>query len=525
MIRSWLERHGYLFAVLCIAISTLIFYPGRDYFAKGQWALLYLLIVVLVASFSGVRPALLTAALAFLAWNFFFLPPHHTFAVTDPKDWLSLVVFLLVGIAMGIQTGRMRQREAEAIAREKEATLLNRFSSHLVSQTTTAGMAEVLLDEVSQATGASSTALYLPDEAGKLSCSPARTTDGPLAPEAGRMAQWVYEHVKAIGLPVARGTAQDMSGWPVSVPHSEVVPGGPHRDIVLPLQSASRIEGVLYVGAKSDGTEYTAHDARLLVSIANQAAAFIDRRRLQRIASQAEALQEADRLRSAFLSSISHELKTPLASLTATITGLLEGDVEWDSTVARQELEAVNDDLSRLNDSINSLLDLSRLEANAWAPQRDWYEIGEILGSAVSRVPQKQRDRISFSLPDDLPPIHVDFAQWARALQNLLENALLYSGPDQPVYVGASADKQEVRMWVEDRGPGTTPEERTAIFDKFYRGTAASKVPSGTGLGLAITREIVRSHGGRIWVEDAHPHGARFVIAMPREEEDANAGA
>lgn len=516
MFKSWLERHGYVFALLCIAISTLLFYPGRDYFAKGQWALLYLLIIVLVGSLSGVRPALLSALLAFLAWNFFFLPPYHTFVITDTRDWLSLAIFLLVGIAMGVQTGRMRQREAEAIAREKEATLLNRFSSHLVSQTTTAGMAQILLDEVYQVTEAVSTALFLPDEFARLVCSRSLPT-GELSDEIAQLAAWSYEQAKAIGLPVARGLA-GTAGQPVSVAHDEALPGGVRKDIVFPLQSASRIEGVLYVGAKTDGTAYTAHDARLLVSIVNQAAAFLERRRLQSVANQAEALREADRLRSAFISSISHELKTPLASVTATITGLLEEDVEWDSAAVREELVAVGEDLGRLNDSINALLDLSRLEANAWSPQQEWYEIGEILGSAISRVPQKQRDRITFSLPDDLPLVRVDFAQWARALQNLLENALAYSGAGQSVRVGASADAHEVRMWVEDTGPGVAAEERTAIFDKFYRGKASSTVPSGTGLGLAITREIVKSHGGRIWVEDVEPHGARFVIALTREE-------
>lgn len=524
MLRSWLERHGYVFAVLCIAIATLVFYPGRDDFAKGQWALLYLPIIVLVASTSGARPALVAALLAFLAWNFFFLPPYHTLAVTDPKDWLSLFVFLLVGIAMGLQTGRMRWRESEAIAREQEAKSLNRFSSHLVSQTTTAGMAEMLLSEVSKATDAAATALFLPDESGTLLCS--RSLPVPpeeLDPAVSGLALWVYEQAKAIGLPTIRShTGTPPEGWPVSVKHADTPFGESRLDIVLPLQTASRMEGVLYVGPKRNGAEYTIHDARLLVSIANQAASFLDRRRLQHIATQAEALREADVLKSAFVSSVSHELKTPLASVTATVTSLLEGDVEWDSATLRRELGAVSEDLGRLNDSIGSLFDLARLEANAWLPQRDWYELGEILSTAVSRVPQKQRARISFDLPDYLPLIRVDFAQWARALQNLLENALAYSGSDQTVCVGASADWNEVRIWVEDQGPGIAPEEQAHIFDKFYRGKASARVPSGTGLGLAITREIVRSHGGGIRVEDVQPHGARFVITLPNNASECD---
>jgi len=275
------------------------------------------------------------------------------------------------------------------------------------------------------------------------------------------------------------------------------------------------MEGVLYVRARPERAEYTVHDARLLVSIANQAAVFLERGRLQAIATQAEALAEADRLKSAFLSSVSHELKTPLASVTATVTGLLEDDVEWDPGNVREELSAAADDLDRLNESISSLLDVSRLEADAWSPQKGSYEIGEIIGSAISKVPEKEKARINFSLPDDLPTIYVDLAQWARALQNLIENALTYSGAGEPVCVGASADSAEMRIWVEDHGPGIPEEEKPRVFDKFFRGEAAAKAPSGTGLGLAVAREIVRSHGGRISVEDVRPHGARFVLSLP----------
>ena len=337
MTRSWLERHGYVFAACSIAVSTAVFYTGRDDFAKGQWALLYLPIIVLVASTSGVRPALLAAVLAFFSWNFFFLPPYHTFAIADPKDWLSLFVFLLVGIAMGLQTGRMRWRESEALAREREAALLSRFSSHLVSQMTTSGMAEILLDEVANVTGAVSTVLYLRDESGKLACArvlPVGADD--LDPEIAQLASWAYEQAKAVGLPAVTSVAgTGLEGWPISVKHSDVLPGSTRKDIILPLQAASRMEGVLYVGARQDGSEYSVHDARVLVSIANQAAAFLERRRLQAVATQADALREADVLKSAFVSSISHELKTPLASVTATITSLLEEDVAWDPACKR----------------------------------------------------------------------------------------------------------------------------------------------------------------------------------------------
>jgi two-component system sensor histidine kinase KdpD len=473
-LRSTIERHGYVFAVACIAASTGVFLVGRGYFAKGQWALLYLLIIGLVAGLSGVRPALLAAVLAFFTWNYFFLPPFHTFVVADPKDWLSLVAFLIVGMSVGLLTGRMRDREAEAVVRERETLLLNEFSGHLVSDTTVEDMADLLIREVKRITKTSRVTLLLTDKSGVMK---------EVGPESGR------------------DEGKD--------------------EIFIPLRTASRQEGALYIGCRLDGEPFSERDIRFLEALANLSAAFLERKHLQSVAVQSEALQEADKLKNTLISSVSHELKTPLASITATVSNLLEQDVEWDEPHVREELLAVEDDLQRLNSSIGALLDLSRLEASAWEPKKELYEFGEILGTAVSKIPQKQRSRIKYDLPDDLPQIAVDFPQWSRAIQNLLENALSYSPEESSVRVGASASEDDVRIWVEDEGPGILPEDKNRIFEKFYRGATSAKVPSGTGLGLAVTREIVKSHQGRIWVEDVAPHGARMVISLPKGADEA----
>lgn len=519
--RSTIERYGYVFAVACIAASTAVFVPGRAYFAKGQWALLYLLLIGLVAGLSGVRPALLAAVLAFLAWNFFLLPPYGTFRLADPNDWLLLFVFLVVAVAMGVQTGRLREREAEALAREREMALLNSFGAHLVSETSVTEVADVLLAEVKQITAARCATLFLADEQGQLR-EFRRVAEDQCPSDAfvAQAAEWAHRQSKAIGLPyVKRRSVVPGVAWPISVDHSQAGATEPRHDMFIPLQSARQQEGVLYIGERRDAQPYALHDARLLVAVANQAAAFLERKRLQAGAMQADVLREADRLKSTLISSVSHELKTPIASITATLTNLLEEDTEWNAENVRGELEALRDDASRLNSSISALLDLSRLESAAWEPSLDWYEFGEVLGTAISKLPHKQRSRIQFSLPDGLPQIRVDFQQWARVLENLLENALHYSPADSPVKVGASATESAVLMWVEDQGPGIPPEDRERIFEKFYRGETSTKAPAGVGLGLAVTREIVRFHGGRVWVEDVTPRGARFVVSLPRQED------
>ncbi|MHB0997637.1 MAG: DUF4118 domain-containing protein [Armatimonadota bacterium] len=515
------EWRKYFIDFLIVAVSTLVFIQGREYFAKSQWALLYLLIIVLVASRSGVRSSIVTAVTAFLAWNYFLLPPYHTFSVSDPKDWLSLFIFLGVGIAMGLQTGKLKQREALAKTRERETSLLNTFSAHLVSDLSIDEMADILASDVAESMKARSAVLFIPADQNRLVPVGSLATSIRVKSEVMQMAEWSYRESTAIGFPDVDNRHKVLpDGWPVSVSHEKVGIDAPRNDIVIPLHTASRQVGVLYIGGKDDGRFYSVSEARMLMAIANQSAAFLERKLLNSIAVQADALREADRMKSTFVSSVSHELKTPLASITATVTNLLENDLTWDDASVKEELSAVRDDLDRLNDSISSLVDLSRLESSAWSPNRDNYELGEILGTVLTKLPMKQSEQISFSLPDDLPSIYVDYAQWVRVFVILIENALSYSGSDDGVYIGASYDENIIKMWVEDRGFGIPQEERGRIFDKFYRGSTSAKVTSGTGLGLAIAREIVRSHDGKIWVEDAKPHGARFVIMLPQNGED-----
>ncbi len=519
ILRYLAKRHGYFFAAASVLTATAAFLPGRDHFARAQWALLYLLVVGLVAGLAGVRPALGAAGLAFLLWNFFFLPPHNTFAVHDSKDWLSLFVFLVVAVAMGTQTGRLREREAEALAREREMAMLNQFSARLVSDSSISDIAQLLMGEVAQITGARSAALLLADEEGNLQEHRSCADDaGGLESSVLCIAQWAQAHSKGVGLPpITRRSDTDAAGWPISVDHVQAGASTHREDLFIPLQTIDRLEGILYVGQRSSGGPYRVSDVRPLVAVANQTAAFLERKRLQAASVQADALREADRLKSTLISSVSHELKTPIASVTATIGNLAEQDVEWDKDKAAHELASVQEDLDRLNSSINALLDLARLESAAWEPRREWYDLADVVWAAHSRIPQKQRSRIQVSLPEALPMVFVDVTQMARALENLLANALIYGPPDSAVLLGASVEEGAFRVWVEDEGPGIRPEERERIFEKFYRGRSSSQSTPGTGLGLAVAREVIRFHGGRIWVEDVGPRGARFVISVPTE--------
>jgi len=511
-------QNKYFLAVMCMAAATAVFLPGRGYFAKGQWALLYLLIIVLVARLWGAKPAMLAAAIAFMAWNFFFLPPFNTFMISDIRDLLSLGVFFVVGGTIGYLTGRIKEREALAVAREKDLALLNRFGAHLVSDMQTPDMSEALLREMIAATEAVSAALFLPDDRGGIKLFQALGEHAQDDKIIRSTATWVFQNVKAVGLPGNPGEITIGAGaWPISVDHDSAKSKTSGCDVFVPLQSVSRVEGILYLGERRDRERYDLHAAQLIVSLANQAAVFLERKRLSDEAVAGDALREVDKLKSTLISSVSHELKTPLASASATVTNLLEPDTDLDEEATRVEIQSLRHDLDRLNSSIGSLIDLSRLEAASWTPKIEVYETGEILASVMSKIAPRQKMRVVFSIPEDLPAIRVDFNQWAQALQNVLENALIYSPDDKPVEIDAYRTQGGLDIWVSDEGPGISAEDKQRVFEKFFRGRSSASAPTGTGLGLAVSREIVNHHGGTIRIEDNEPHGTRVVISLPNE--------
>ena len=260
-------RHGYLTAVLAIALSTAVFLTGRDLFAKGQWALLYLLIILLVAGGAGAGPAVFAAVLAFFTWNFFFLPPYHTLQVHDAKDLVALAAFLVVGIIVGIQTGRMREREARAVARERETAALNRLSAAIVSQTSTDEMAESCLAEVVELLGAGGAVLFV------------REGDELLAHRASPTSDTVGADVAESALRILRCADTTVE--------QELSPAQADDEALnVAVRSPSGVLGVLTVLARPKGQRYSEADEQLVASLANLVGAFLERERLQAAAAQ-----------------------------------------------------------------------------------------------------------------------------------------------------------------------------------------------------------------------------------------------
>lgn len=502
---------GYPFAACLIALASLTLLPFRALLPSTTIMLLYVPAIIVAGRFAGTRVSAVSAVLGFLALDLLFVPPFYHLTVAAVSEWLGLLVFLVVALVSGQQTGALRQRERAALNRQRELEFLNRLSFRIASEKSLQSTAEFIARQVTEVLDAERIALYLGGAGSAAAeCLAQAGSPKPSSGEATLVA-WTVRTGAAVGLPEVPGLGVEEGI--VSVGADDAVSGVSADGVFLPLRGAQGLQGALYARLGGRGRP-TADDVRLLVAVANLAAAALERQRLEDMAARTEALREADRLKATFLSSISHELKTPLAAATARVTGLVDEEDLSDSTHTREELLAVADDLTRLNGSIGDLLDLSRLESDAWQPSFERCELRDILGTTISRLPATSRGRVQFQLPDDLPDLEADFAQLARAIGHVLENALMYSAQDQPVIVGASA-RGEFRIWIEDRGPGVSDEEKPHVFEKFFRGGTAATSPTGTGLGLAIAREIVRSHGGTLMVEDVTPSGARFVMTLP----------
>ncbi|MCK8115815.1 DUF4118 domain-containing protein [Anaerosoma tenue] len=495
-IRETMRRHGYPAAALAIVGATALFIPFRELLGGERWGWPYLLVLGFVAGTAGVGPGVLSAVLAFFAWNFFFIPPYHTLFVASRGDVIHLAAFLVVGTAIGLQTGRLRDRELVAQREERHTAALNRLSRSLVSETNAASLAEAARRELTDIAHARAAAFWIPGADGALRSI---GEDAPPASEVTRL----WRHMTS---------GADTTPGPVVVtPHGEGEEIDGQR-MLVPLVSAQTAEGLLELSAERPLDEA---ESRFVRSLANLLAAFLHSQRLNRVAMHAAAAQEAERLRSAVVSSVSHELKTPLASITAAVTDLLEPDVERDAGAIREKLHDITEDLDRLDEAIADLLDVSRLEAQAWRPRPDDFEVGELVGSVVSRLPRAARERIRFAVPEDLPMLHLDFVQLSRALHHVIVNAIDYS--EGPVTVGAAADDR-MTVWVSDTGPGIPADEKPLVFDKFYRGREGRAHRSSTGLGLSITREILRANEGDIAIADERPRGTRILLMLPLKE-------
>ena len=484
---------SFVVATLGMGLATLALLSIKGLLGPGDTALLILPVIVGVAAVGGVRAGVLGALLGFFVAKYFFFPAYYSLHSDDPRDWTSLVVFELIGLAMGTQTTRTQQRQVDLGAREREASILYRLSRELATEESPEGVCRRVISTLAGIVPDGRSEIVLATTS-TLPQRAARSTPGDVPPRAA-----------------------DPSGSVPTTRASEDVYGEQRGDTWTTTLATEREEGTLNITGARPGRR----ERRLCAAVAQLAATHLARIRLRALATRAEAVHETERLKSNLVSSVSHELKTPLAIVTAIVTNLLEADLEWTPGTVHAELEVAANALELLNASIGDLLDLSRLESGNWMPAFDWYDVDDILGTVIDKVPRIWQSRVQLAVATGAPMVYVDFVQWVRMLGHIVENALIYGGDDTPVTIRVYRTNNALVFSVEDQGPGVAPEEADQIFGKFYRGRLSAIAPGGTGLGLAIAREIVEFHGGRIWSETisevtGNPRpGARFTVTLP----------
>ncbi|MFI5272909.1 MAG: ATP-binding protein, partial [Ktedonobacterales bacterium] len=508
----------------------------------GNLSFFYLIFVLGLGPPGARQPAIAASLLAFLAYDFFFVPPLHRFTVDDPAEWLSLFALLATALVIGQLTATVQARAHDARLSERRIATLYGLSQLVVSavndDTLLAALAQRLLAVFADA-GLTACVLFRPDASGTPVAGAHATTGGDV-PAPLRLsvaadvaqARWALEHAEAVG-----GTGGDASSA-----------DGVYTYFFVPLVSGRKAVGVLGV-AGSEGIRRLVeglphHAARgahlaapgvardpqvaLFVASCEQVALALDRAVLQQQAVHAEALRESDRLKDTFLGSITHDLRTPLAAIKSAVGTLRDTHMRLDEADRVALLGAIDISAERLNRLVGNLLDLSRIEAGVAAPERDWYLIGDVIAAVLDRLELAgdlgQRP-ITVDVPATVALVPMDHAQIEQVLTNLIENALKYSPPASRLHIAVAVHdaERELEVTVRDEGVGIPPGEVRAIFEKFHRLRTVElpwltgRPAAGTGLGLAICAGIIAAHGGRIWAESHPGEGAtlRFTLPIP----------
>ena len=447
----------------------------------------YLLAVVVVAVAAGTTPAIATAIGSFLVYDFLFTQPLYTLTVRDPEEWLNLLLLLVLGTVVGRLAGRERDRAERAVAREREARALFSVSFALAEQRNTADALRSVAATVRDETRMSRVWVVL----GESIVADTDPGTGAVVTPAVHLvlrrrpgdepAEWVRVHAPA----GVQATATDRE----AVAYRVVIAAG------------DRKFGSLWGRRPRKLGDPDAGETRVMAAAADQLAGSLERDRLARDATAAEVSRRSEALKSALLDSVSHDLRTPLASIRAAAGTLMDPEVDWPDDQRRSIAASIDREAEWLNRLVTNLLDMSRIEAGELKPTLRVFELADIVEPVLDRsLAGQPPDRISIDIPPDLPPVRVDEVYLGQVLANAIDNALKYAGPTAPVAIRACRVGEDgVRVTVEDGGPGVPDEVLPRLFEKFYRvprkGEGSRR---GTGIGLSVVQGLVDAMGGHV---------------------------
>jgi two-component system sensor histidine kinase KdpD len=488
----------YAQAMLLVLLGSLLGNAVHRFLAPTNLVMIYLLVVVVAALYLGRGPAVLAAVLSVLVFDFFFVPPYLTLAVSQTEYVLTFLGLLVVGLLLSDLTARVQEQVEATRRRERETGALYTLSRDLavavdlesVVQAVEANAGETLGREV---------AILLPSaNDGRTLGLYTHSSGATLDEHEIAVATWAFEHDQ----PAGRGT--------------DTLPAARLR--YLPLSTARGKVGVLGVWPTEAGRYLTPEQRRLLEAFGSLAAVAIERVHLAEAAGQVQLLEVTEKLQSALLNSISHDLRTPLVSITGALSTLQEDDVRLDDESRRILVDTAAEEARRLNRLVGNLLDMTRLEAGAIKVKPEPRDVQDVIGAALQQVGERLGDRpVEIDIPADLPLVPLDFVLVVHVLVNLIDNALKYSPPGSPIQIRTLPSDGEVLIEIADRGIGIPAEDLDRVFQKFYRVQRPDNV-TGTGLGLSISKGLIEAHGGRVWARNRPGGGAVITVALQLPE-------
>ena len=491
------NRREYLYALVGVAIATAVAWAMFPYFSPANLIMMYLMAVIVIAIRLGRGPSVLASVVSVATFDFFFVPPYLSFAVSDIQYVLTFAIMLIVALVISNLAVRIREQAELARDRERRTAVLYAMSRDLATHRGTAMLAQVAAKHLREVFDGQ-VAIFLADAEKRVRLQRGEQLFFDLDPKESGVAQWVFDHNERAG-----------SG-------TDTLPGA--SALYLPLVGSTGPIGVVAVRPKDTGLLLDPEQLHLLESLINQVALAIERTRLSDEAQQAHVRVETERMRNAILSSVSHDLRTPLATITGAASSLLDERSPLNASDRLELSQSIYREANRLDRLLKNLLDMMRIEAGAVQLNKEWHPLDEIVGAALSRLEERLRNvTVRTTFPPDLPMVQIDGVLMEQVVINLLENAAKYAPPGSVIEVSASAGNKEVVVEVADRGQGIPVGEEVRIFDKFYRAKPARE--GGVGLGLTICRGIVEAHGGRIWAENRTGGGAVFRFAIPLSEE------
>jgi two-component system, OmpR family, sensor histidine kinase KdpD len=484
----------YGFALAVVAVATGIGWLIFRRLSVTDVAMVYLLGAMVVASWTGRGPSLVAGLLSIATFDFLFVNPIFTFAVADLRYFLTFGTMLAVALLISGFTLRIREQAEMAREREGRTATLYALSRDLANSRTKREVVEAARRHLAD-TFNSTMQLLAPNDEGTLRGLEPIALDPALDEKEMSVADWVYRRGELAGA----GT--------------QTLPGA--DALHLPLVGTSGVVGVLMVRASDVGRFELPAQRYLLETFAGLVGGALERMSLAKRTQQAHLEIEAERLRTSLLSSLSHDLRTPLGVITGAASSLRERGAQMSESDRSGLLDSVLEESARMNRLIRNLLDMIRLETGSLEVQKEWQPLEDPIGVALLRLDERMKDHpVEVKLPPDLPLVPLDAVLLEEVFINLLENAAKYTPPGTPVEISARPIAGAVQVTVADRGPGLPPGEEAQIFEKFYRG-AGAEPGKGIGLGLTIVRGIVTAHGGRIWAGPRAGGGAQFDFTLP----------